>query len=253
MLALNRLDRRDRTVLVEQIAGRKALPDERRRPDCRSHRRRAAVVEELTKSVLESGLLREEADRYVLDRPLPAACDPDYVAGLADGTARPLGVGAAGGAGWRGDRTRISVRAAPCGLLRSFTENGVLQAPLARLVASELVFPAAARRRKRSIASSTRWCRTRRTAACCAIPVSDCTRRSPRRSKPIPPRLMDNPARALSRSIMRKLGSLKNPSPVGARPVGDPPPARQWRKPPRNSKKRWTSWRCCPDTPERQR
>ena len=28
-------------------------------------------VEELTKSVLESGLLREEVDRYVLDRALP--------------------------------------------------------------------------------------------------------------------------------------------------------------------------------------
>ena len=34
-------------------------------------------IEELTKSVLESGLLREEADRYVLDGALPPRRDPD--------------------------------------------------------------------------------------------------------------------------------------------------------------------------------
>ncbi len=43
MLALNRLDRRDRTALVEQIAGGKALARRGRRPDRRSHRRRATV------------------------------------------------------------------------------------------------------------------------------------------------------------------------------------------------------------------
>ena len=33
-------------------------------------------VEELTKSILESGLLREAADRYVLDGALPAFAIP---------------------------------------------------------------------------------------------------------------------------------------------------------------------------------
>jgi len=33
-------------------------------------------VEELTRSVLESGLLREETDRYVLDRALPPFAIP---------------------------------------------------------------------------------------------------------------------------------------------------------------------------------
>jgi len=33
-------------------------------------------IEELTKSVLESGLLRQERDRYVLDRALPALAIP---------------------------------------------------------------------------------------------------------------------------------------------------------------------------------
>ena len=61
-----------------------------------------------------------------------------------------------------------------------------LQDALDRLVASGWS-SSAARRPRRSIASSTRWCRTRRTAACCAARGSNCTRRSPKRSKPIPP------------------------------------------------------------------
>jgi predicted ATPase len=76
MLALNRLDRRDRTVLVEQIAGGKALPDEVTDQIADRTDGVPLFVEELTKSVLESGLLREEADRYVLDRALPPFAIP---------------------------------------------------------------------------------------------------------------------------------------------------------------------------------
>ena len=76
MLALNRLDRRDRTTLVEQIAGGKALPGEV--VDQIIHRTDGVplFIEELTKSVLESGLLQEENERYVLDRPLPPLAIP---------------------------------------------------------------------------------------------------------------------------------------------------------------------------------
>jgi predicted ATPase/DNA-binding winged helix-turn-helix (wHTH) protein/class 3 adenylate cyclase len=71
MLALNRLDRRDCVALVGQIAGSKMLPG-----DVVSHitDRTDGVplfVEELTQSVLESGLLREETDRYMLQGALP--------------------------------------------------------------------------------------------------------------------------------------------------------------------------------------
>jgi predicted ATPase len=71
MLAVNRLDRRDRTTLVEQIAGNKALPDEVVDQIVNRTDRVPLFVEELTKSVLESGLLREVGDRYVLDGALP--------------------------------------------------------------------------------------------------------------------------------------------------------------------------------------
>ena len=76
MLALNRLDRRDRTALVAQIAGGKALPADVIDKIVDRADGVPLFVEELTKSVLESGLLREEADRYVLDRALPPFAIP---------------------------------------------------------------------------------------------------------------------------------------------------------------------------------
>jgi class 3 adenylate cyclase/predicted ATPase len=76
MLTLNRLDRRDRTALVEQIAGGKPLPDEVVDQIIDRTDGVPLFVEELTKSVLESGVLREEADSYVLDRSLPPFAIP---------------------------------------------------------------------------------------------------------------------------------------------------------------------------------
>jgi predicted ATPase len=76
MLALNRLERRDRTALVEQIAGNKALPDEVVDQIAERTDGVPLFIEELTKSVLESGLLREVEDRYVLDGALPPFAIP---------------------------------------------------------------------------------------------------------------------------------------------------------------------------------
>jgi hypothetical protein len=59
--------------------------------------------------------------------------------------------------------------------------------------------PSAARRPMRSTPSSTRWFRTRRTAACCAALGSYCTRRSPKRSKPCD----DYPCPLVAASIRR--------------------------------------------------
>ena len=70
MLALNRLDRRDRISLAAQIAG-KTLPEIVLEQIADRTDGVPLFVEELTKSVLESGLLREETARYVLDGTLP--------------------------------------------------------------------------------------------------------------------------------------------------------------------------------------
>jgi hypothetical protein len=137
MLALNRLDRRDRAVLVEQIAGGRALPDEVVAQIVDRADGVPLFVEELTKSVLESGLLREEADRYVLDRALPPFAIPtslhDSLMARLDRLASVRVVAQTGAA---------IGREFSYALLRAVSRlpEDQLQAALARLVASELVF-----------------------------------------------------------------------------------------------------------------
>jgi class 3 adenylate cyclase/predicted ATPase len=137
MVALNRLDRRDRTVLVEQIAGGKALPDEVVAQIVERADGVPLFVEELTKSVLESGLLREEVDRYVLDGPLPPFAIPtslhDSLMARLDRLASVRQVAQTGAAIGR-DFSYALLHA-----VSRFAEDE-LQASLARLVASELVF-----------------------------------------------------------------------------------------------------------------
>jgi predicted ATPase len=137
MLALNRLDRRDRTVLVEQIAGGKALPDEVVVEIADRTDGVPLFVEELTKSVIESGLLREESDRYVLDRALPPFAIP---ATLHDSLMARLD---------RLAQVRLVVQTGAAigreftyALLRTVSRlpEDELQAALGRLVAAELVF-----------------------------------------------------------------------------------------------------------------
>jgi predicted ATPase len=137
MLALNRLDRHDRTALVAQIAGGKALPNKVIDQIADRTDGVPLFVEELTKSILESGLLREEADRYVLDRALPPLAIPTTLhASLLARLDRLASVrhiaqiGAAIG--------RQFSYALLCAVSRIPEDE--LQAALARLVASELVF-----------------------------------------------------------------------------------------------------------------
>jgi len=137
MLALNRLDRRDGIALVTQIASGRALPDEVVAQIVNRADGVPLFIEELTKSVLESGLLREEADHYVLDGALPPFAIP---ASLHDSLMARLDrlasvrlvaqIGAAIG------------REFSYALLRAVSRlpEDELQASLARLVASELVF-----------------------------------------------------------------------------------------------------------------
>ncbi len=69
-LLLNRLDPGEGTALAETTAG-KALPDEVVMHIAIRTDGVPLFVEELTRTVLESGLLRDEGDRYALDRPIP--------------------------------------------------------------------------------------------------------------------------------------------------------------------------------------
>ncbi len=136
MLALNRLDRRDRTALLGQIAGGKALPDEVVTQIADRTDGVPLFVEELTKSVLESGLLREEGDRYVLDRALPPFAIPtslhNSLMARLDRLASVRYVAQIGAAIGR-EFSYALLHAV------SRLSEGELEAALARLVASELV------------------------------------------------------------------------------------------------------------------
>ncbi len=138
MLALNRLDRRDCTTLIAQIAGGKTLPDEVVFAIADRTDGVPLFVEELTKSVLERGLLREENDRYVLDRPLqPLAIPATLHASLLARLDRLVSA-RHGGADRRGDRTPVFLSGAA---RRLPTSRGRIASALsAQLVASELVF-----------------------------------------------------------------------------------------------------------------
>jgi class 3 adenylate cyclase len=137
MLALNRLDRHDRTALVEQITGGKALPNEIVAQIVDRTDGVPLFVEELTKSVLESGLLRAEANRYVLDGALSPFAIPttlhDSLMARLDRLASVRHVAQIGAA---------IGREFPYALLRAVSRlpEDELQSALARLVASELVF-----------------------------------------------------------------------------------------------------------------
>jgi class 3 adenylate cyclase/tetratricopeptide (TPR) repeat protein len=137
MLVLNRLDRNDRRALMTQITGGKALPDDVVDQIADRTDGVPLFVEELTKSTLESGLLREEMDRYVLDRALPPLGIPTSLRAslLArlDRLASVRYVAQIGAAIGR----KFSYE-----LLRAVSHlaEDQLNADLARLVASELVF-----------------------------------------------------------------------------------------------------------------
>jgi predicted ATPase/class 3 adenylate cyclase len=75
-LALTRLGRRDGAALVERVVRDKALPDEVAAQIVAKTDGVPLFVEELTKTVLESGLLRDAGDHYELAGPLPPLAIP---------------------------------------------------------------------------------------------------------------------------------------------------------------------------------
>jgi class 3 adenylate cyclase len=136
-VTVNRLDRRDQSVLVKLIAGGRALPDGVVDQIAQRADGVPLFVEELTKSVLESGLLTEEQDRFVSNGPLSPLAIPRTLHALLTARLDRLAsvravaqIGAAIG------------RQFPYALLRAVSRlsEGELQGALTRLVASELVF-----------------------------------------------------------------------------------------------------------------
>src|SRR5262249_46976774 len=76
LLTLNRLPQAQARSLVERVTGGKALPPEVVEEILARTEGVPLFTEELTKLILESGLLREAGDRYFLDRPFPQLAIP---------------------------------------------------------------------------------------------------------------------------------------------------------------------------------
>jgi len=74
--SLNRLGRSDGQAIAERVAGGKSLPREVLSRIVEQTDGIPLFVEELTKTVLETGILKEQSDRYVLDGPLPGLAIP---------------------------------------------------------------------------------------------------------------------------------------------------------------------------------
>ena len=76
LLQLSRLARTEHAALLRRVAGGKALPPEVEAEVAARTDGVPLFVEEVGRAVLESGALREEADRWVLEGPLPQLAVP---------------------------------------------------------------------------------------------------------------------------------------------------------------------------------
>ena len=76
LVAINKLSQQQSRGVINRITSGKTLPDQVCSQIISKTDGVPLFVEELTKTVLDSGLLREEADHYALDGPLPAQVIP---------------------------------------------------------------------------------------------------------------------------------------------------------------------------------
>jgi predicted ATPase len=169
-LTPGRLPLHQTEVLVERVAGGKGVPAEVRQQIVAKTDGIPLFVEELTKMVLESGLLREQAGAYELTGPLPALAIPatlqDSLMARLDRLAAVKEVAQWGATLGRAFRYDLLQAAAPW-------DDETLQQALARLVEAELLYqrglpPAATYLFKHALiqeAAYQSWLRSRRQQA----------------------------------------------------------------------------------------
>ena len=92
-LRLGRLDRNNVESIATQVAGGRALPAEVMNQIVAKTDGNPLFVEELTKAVLEAGILVKDDGGYRLDGPLPPLAIPTTLQELLDGAPRPSGPG----------------------------------------------------------------------------------------------------------------------------------------------------------------
>ena len=152
-LMLARLARREAEQMIDRLANGKALPDEVVGEIVARTDGVPLFVEELTKMVLESGLVQRTRRSLRPHRPASAPCHSDHAAGLAGGTPRSA---------WHGEAPRAALRDAGPRILLPAVTGGVgfrrsdPSACTRPIWFTRSFFTSAARRPKPCTASSTR-------------------------------------------------------------------------------------------------
>jgi predicted ATPase len=136
-ITVNRLPRRPAAEIIGQVAHGKALPSEVIEQVLVKTDGVPLFVEELTKMVLESGLLREREDRYELTGPLPAPAIPttlhDSLMARLDRLAMVKGLAQLGATLGREFSYELLQAVSPW-------DEGTLQQGLHQLVAAEFLY-----------------------------------------------------------------------------------------------------------------
>ena len=105
--SLDRLDPRQSIAMIDRITGGKVLPGPVLDQIVAKADGVPLFLEELTKTVLESGMLRFRGRPVGVGRPACAINDPGHAARFADGPAGSPRIRQAGGPGRGGDRARV--------------------------------------------------------------------------------------------------------------------------------------------------
>jgi class 3 adenylate cyclase len=225
-LTMGRLGRRQGADLVARVSGEKPMPTEVVEQIVARTDGVPLFVEELTKTVLESGLLADAGDRWELAGPLPPLAIPatlhDSLMARLDRLAKVKEVAQIGA---------VIGRDFSHGLLATVADRPEpqLHAALDELVNSELVFRRGTRPTPPT-PSSTPWSRTRPTSRCSCRSVTSCTPGLQRRSKGSFP---TRPKRSRScwPSTSRTRAWRRGRSPIGGAPASWPQRVRRtWKR-----------------------
>ena len=137
MLRLEKLSREQAGAMILDVTGGKQIPDEVYDQLISKTDGVPLFLEELTKSVLESGLLRDAGDRYVIDGPLPPLAIPatlhNSLMARLDRFAPVKEIAQIGAVLGREFSYRLIAAVAR-------TSTAFLQTALAQLIAAELIF-----------------------------------------------------------------------------------------------------------------
>ena len=207
MIQLNRLGRDTASAMIRDVAGDKELPAEVFEPIISKTDGVPLFVEELTKMVLESGLLQDAGDRYITVGPLPRLAFPttlhDLLMARLDRLNAIKEIAQVGAAIGREFTYRLLAAVAPI--------SGIaLQSALGQLTRAGLIFergepPDSTYTFKHALLQEAAYASLLRGGA------RSCIATSPTRSKTNSPRWQRH-SRSSWRIIWRKQGSPNGPS-----------------------------------------